>query len=68
MKDLQTFRNAFKSDRCKELTNRLEYHGQDLDNALPQAKRIIADKQLNLIARTVGDMAQQRRFEVIIKD
>lgn len=68
MKDLHTFKTAFLSDRVKELPNRLEYHGQSLDNALNEAKRLIEKHGLNLIARTTGDMAQQRRFEVIIKN
>lgn len=68
MKDLNTFKERFLSDKYKELPNRIEYHGQDLDTALPSAKYIIDKYNLNLTARTVGDMASQRRFEVIIND
>lgn len=68
MKDLEIFRKAFLSDKVKHIPNGLYYHGQDMDSALQIAKNIIKEKGLNLIARTTGNMAQFRRFEVVINN
>lgn len=68
MSDLETFKKHFLSDKVKEGINRLDYHGQNMDRDLTRAKVIIERQELNLIARTVGDMAANKRFEVIIKD
>jgi hypothetical protein len=65
MKDLQTFKKIFLSDKVRDKETRLEYHGQNLDRDLTRAKDIIDKHSLGLIARTTGDMAANRTFEVI---
>lgn len=65
--DLQKFTILFGLE-FKQLKNRIEYRVQDLDLMLQNAKDIIKEKELNLIARTEGNSAAMRSFFVTTKD
>lgn len=67
MKHLEIFKKEFMNDKYKEYPNKLEYKSQNLDISLPQARNIIKKFNLDLEARTMGNMAQYRSFEVIEK-
>lgn len=67
MKDLETFRKAYLSDKVKQYPDRLEYRGQNIDIAVPQARQLIIKLNLNLEVYSTGQMAQYKAFEVRIK-
>ena len=62
--DLQKFKGFFGMDTHREYDSRLEYRVQDLDGSLNAAREIIRKNNLNVEAKTSGQMAQIRMFEV----
>lgn len=68
MTDLEKFKKAFLSDRLKEYPNKIEYRGQNIDSAVPQARKIVEELNLNLEVVSTGQMAQYNTFEVKVKN
>lgn len=68
MSELETFRKHFMSDKVKTYRDRLEYRGQNLDKAVPQAREIINRLGLHLEVVTTGTLAAYKAFEVKQKE
>jgi hypothetical protein len=68
MKDLETFKALFNSDRVKAIPNGLLYRSKNLDAQKLQAMHTIERHGLSLIVRCSGDMAAYGGFEVMIKE
>ena len=68
MTDLEKFKKAFLSEKVKEYANKLEYRGQNIDKAVPQARELINKLNLNLKVNSTGQLAMYNAFEVLNND